>query len=108
MENMPLVLFITATGFITAAILSCAVQSANREAVTLSMPVNVPLKIVLLFIYCMFAGPYLVLSNTLKILNEREVPLYMLGVGFIITLIWSMCSGIFIVQLLLVLGVVAV
>lgn len=108
MENMPLVLFIIAMGFISSAILSCAVQSATRSSVALSLPDGQPKLLILIFVYCMFAGPYLVLSNTLKALTQHGLPYYMLGGGFIISLIWSMCSGVLIVQLLLILGVVAV
>ncbi len=108
MENFGLVLFIIAMGFVTAAFVSSFVQPNAQEPDGLVLPLDSGPKIFALFIYCMFAGPYLVARNGLSVFVKHGLPFYMLGGCFIVSTIWSLCSGILIVQLLAIMGVIGV
>jgi len=108
MENAGLILFIISMGFITAAILSSVIQPNTNGPTDFKVPFESPIKLILLFIYCMFAGPYLLARNALRAFAQNAMSLLLLAGSFVTAIIWSLCSGIFIVQLLMLVGIIVV
>lgn len=105
---MGLIFFIIAIGFVSAALLSNLVQLKTDDPNDFYLPVNNGPRMVLVFIICMFSGPYLVIRNAIVFANNFGMPPYVLGCCFGVSILWSLCSGILIVQTLTLIGVIGI
>ena len=54
----------------------------------------------------MFAGPWLVLSQGLRYFANGRLPVPAFGLLAGLSVVWSFCSGVFVVELLLLLNVI--
>ena len=59
-------------------------------------------------VYCMFAGPYMLVSRLLKVHRSREIGITLVASGLLLAVLWSFCSGILVVQALAAAGIVTI
>ncbi len=109
MENqLIMMLLVLASGFVAAGLLN----AFHRYAVWVDT--DEPERPMVLYfdtlpatlwsiLICTFAGPYLVLANGIYFWRLNVLPPYGLAVCGILSLVWSFCSGVFIVEVTLAL-----
>ncbi len=100
--------FIIAFGFVTSALLSTAELAFRGQRTGFAVSFSNLGPFMAGFVFCMFAGPYVVLERSLTFWRLGGITIDILALCFTISLLWSFCSGIFITQLLMILGVVPV
>lgn len=107
MNEATVVIFLVAFGFVVAAIIFSIRQwvSAIRgdESGTFWLRVTV-----WNVIYCMFAGPYMLVSRISHVYENRELGLTLVASGLLLAILWSFCSGILVVQALAAAGIVTI
>jgi len=111
-SQLGIVLFVLAAGFVAAGLLNalhCSLQNEEEteEGELLVLHFDSPANIAWAVIMCVFAGPYLVIKNGFHFWKIQVLPLSALVLCGAISLIWSFCSGVFIVEAALGLGIVA-
>lgn len=99
---------VIASGFVTAAMLGSFMAAINGENTGIRITMETPTKAIATFVFFMFAGPYLVASNSLKFWRGGYIPGSVLAFCGFVSLLWSFCSGILVLQLLSLSGVVSV
>ena len=102
---MALVLFVIACGFVSAGLLNAIhlmIQGPQEELPPNGMVLyfDTPGAIAWSMFICMFAGPYLVISHGLKLWTAGHLPSPVVGFCCLISLVWSFCSGVFIVEVI--------
>lgn len=110
--QLSIVLFVLASGFVTAGLLNalhCSLQNNEEEDTDelLVLHFDSPANVAWAVVMCIFAGPYLVAKNGLHFWRINVLPFSALVLCAIISMIWSFCSGVFIVESALALGIVA-
>jgi hypothetical protein len=110
--QLGIVAFVLAFGFVTAGLLNalhCSFQKFDEEEERdlLVLHFDSPANIAWAVVMCVFAGPYLVAKNGLHFWKIDVLPLSALMLCGFISLIWSFCSGVFIVESALALGIVS-
>jgi len=98
--------FIIGLGFVAAAFLYCADYAIRGKPAYLVLSSPNMLHVMGNFVFCMFAGPYVVAERGLEFWRSGRVPFGILIVCGIISLMWSFCSGVFVAQLLTGLGII--
>lgn len=103
--------FVIACGFVTAGLLNAlhlAVQGNVEEPPANGMVLyfHSPGTIFWSMFVCVFAGPYLVVSQSLRFWKAGHVPFAVLAFCGLISLIWSFCSGVFVIEAAHALGFV--
>lgn len=103
--NLNVILFVSAFGFISAAIIYTLFT--NTERVTkIKLPKN---QLALWFIVLpltAFTGPYWVVIESQRGLSDGRFSIPLYSVGLIIAGIWSFCAGVFVVEFLHLLNLV--
>lgn len=102
-SQLILVLLVLASGFVAAGLLNAIHQSVvtvdegdgERPFV---LYFDTPGAIAWSMLMCVFAGPYLVLSNGLYFWRQKIFPGIGVAVCALLSAIWSFCSGVFIVE----------
>ena len=96
------IVFVLLSGFVVAGLLNAIHQNiykgAEDEDGLFVLYFDTPLAIFWSLIICFFAGPYLVLKNGLHYWLHDHIPLTVLAFCGVVSLIWSFCSGVFIVD----------
>lgn len=125
--NMGIVLYVIASGFVLAGLLNALHQLAQKSQSTLSSGTtdlsepkfdinNAPLlmlkfgttlEIIWSIVMCFLAGPYLVLIQSYRFWKASVIPSAVFTVCIFVSLIWSFCSGIFVVEVGLLMGIIA-
>ena len=103
-----IIAMVIASGFVTAAMLGSLVAAIDGDDRGIRITTETPAKAAATFVFCMFAGPYLVASKSLKFWRDGYIPGSILAFCGFISVLWSFCSGILVLQLLSLSGVVAV
>lgn len=106
---MSTVLFVLACGFVSAGLLNAVhlvLQGQEEELPPNGMVLyfHTPAAIAWSMFVCTFAGPYLVLSQGLRFWQLGHLPNSVLSFCAVISLVWSFCSGVFIVEIAQALG----
>lgn len=101
-----LIFFIVAFGFVTGALVNYCGGLLNAEGRGFQISFDSASQIVAGFFICMFAGPYLTMEQGLAFWRNGRLSGGVFCFAALISLLWSFCSGIFVVQLLMVLGLV--
>ncbi|MGB7286682.1 MAG: hypothetical protein WBC71_07115 [Salaquimonas sp.] len=106
---MSLIFFVMASGFVAAGLLNAVhitLQNAIDEppANGMALYFHSPPAIAWSMFVCTFAGPYLVLSQSLHFWKQGHLPFPVLALCMFLSLIWSFCSGVFIVESAIALG----
>ena len=101
--------FILLCGFVVAGLLNAIHQNiyaGNEDDEGLFvLYFDTPLSIMWSLIICFFAGPYLVLKNAFRHWSLDHIPLAVFAFCGVISVIWSFCSGVFVVEAGLSLGI---
>jgi hypothetical protein len=107
-EHLALVFMIMASGFVTGALVNYGSALVAGQDGGFRISFDNPFAIIVSFFVVMFVGPILTMQGAIKYLRLGSVSLKVFGAAFVICLLWSFCSGVLIVQLLALIGVIAV
>jgi len=109
-SQLSIVLFVLASGFVTAALLNAIHQmlpgtetEMGQNALVLHF--DSPSSIAWSAIICVFAGPYLVLSQGIYFWKRSYLPLGGLLFCGLVSVLWSFCSGVVVMESLIALGI---
>lgn len=108
MLQSSLVASITISGFIAAAIMDCGVVALTGSNARFEVSARRPMWSAAIFMFCMFAGPYLLLTKSLKFWREGYLPSLVFLACCFVSAVWSFCSGIFVLQALVMSKIVVV
>lgn len=97
--------FIIAFGFAAAALIQASVSGLVKRPVGFRQIAVLDADFLPRFIFCMFAGPYLMVSVMLSGRIESWLSLATFVVFLALALLWSFCTGVFVVELLYGLGI---
>lgn len=100
------VFFIIAFGFVTGALVNYAGGMSAEEDSGFRIRFETPGQVVASFFICMLAGPYLTLEKGLVFWRNGRLSNGIFCAAALISLMWSFCSGIFIIQVLVLSGLV--
>lgn len=111
---MSIIVFVLAAGFVAAGLLNAlhlVLQQQFHETVEedvlnpgLVLYFDTPGAIGWSMIVCVFAGPWLVLSQGIWFWKHDVLPTPVLGICGLLSLIWSFCSGVFIFEVVYAVG----
>ena len=100
MSNWAFVLFVFASGFIGAGLLSAihttAVGTRAQFRLSFDNPVSTSWSVFL----CMFAGPYIIASNSMTFWRLGFIPSSVFSFCLLLATLWSFCCGIIIAETL--------
>ncbi len=101
-------IFIVAAGFISAALLwnTRFLKSGSPE--NFDVKSEHPTGVLGKFVFCMFTGPYMIADNGLAIWKRGELRFSVFLLCLLLAVLWSFCSGIFVVQMLVLTGIISV
>ena len=101
------IIFVIACGFVSAALLGSLRAAANGNSPDrLTVSRGAPIATAITFAYCMFAGPYLIVHKAVHAHREHVLPIAAFALVALLALLWSLCSGVFIVQALVLAGLI--
>ena len=126
---MSIVLYVIASGFVMAGFFNAmhqfthgvwgvintnnnnntklGLESLEMESATaLALKFGSPMEIIWSIIMCFLAGPYLVLIQSYRFWRVKQIPASAFIICAFVSVIWSFCSGIFIVEAGLMLGAI--
>lgn len=103
-SQIVLVLLVLASGFVAAGLLNAlhrSVIAANEDenGGRLVLYFDTPGAIAWSMLMCVFAGPFIVLSNGLYLWRQNLIPAIGLTLCVVLSAVWSFCSGVFIVEM---------
>lgn len=114
--QMSVIAYVLAAGFVAAGLLNALhrvvherLDTAAEEDVLnpgLVLYFDTPANIGWSMFVCVFAGPWLVLSQGIWFWKQDVLPLAALAMCGLLSVIWSFCSGVFIFEVLMSFGVV--
>lgn len=104
MDGFILVVFIIAFGFVAASLVNhiCGVISNNENGLKVSFDTTT--QIVSAFFICMLAGPVLTMEHSFAYWRHGNLSNKIFCAAALISVLWAFCSGILIVQLLYLSG----
>ncbi len=103
-----IIAMVIASGFVTAAMLGSLAAAVGGDDRSFRITLETPSKTLATFVFCMFAGPYLIVGNALNFWKQGYIPASILAFCGFISIVWSFCSGILVLQLLSLSGIIAV
>ena len=101
-------IFIVAAGFVSAALLWNTRFLKSGPFGNFSVKSEAPTGVLAKFVFCMFTGPYMIADNGLAIWRKGELRFSVFLICLLLAVLWSFCSGIFVVQMLVFTGVISV
>ena len=99
---------IPAIGFAAAGMICALLRLAIHDENRIGAFRHLPLGVLLGFVISMFAGPWLVASLTFERWREGRLSRGLATIAPPLTLLWSFCAGVFVIELLMIIGLVAV
>ncbi len=97
--DLGIIILISAIGFVAAAII--AYMLANLEQLLdVGLPQNSIIQWAIALPLAAFVGPYWVARESLIGVNDQRFPMIVGVLGAIISVIWSFCAGVFVVEFL--------
>ncbi|MFZ1814240.1 MAG: hypothetical protein WBO55_05725 [Rhizobiaceae bacterium] len=100
--------FVVASGLTAAGILAEVHRLLSNESPTFRLAQGSPVSILCSVLLCMFAGPWLTLNLAWVHGWKGDAPLPLLAVAGLVSLVWSFCSGAFVIQLAALVGLLQV
>ena len=100
--------FVIACGFTASGLLAGIHRAATASAPSFRLYLHSPLAIAWSLAICMFGGPYLVISQGWHFFANGNLRASALGLLAGLSVIWSFCSGVFVVELLMLLNVIQI
>ncbi|MBL1405647.1 MAG: hypothetical protein COC00_006640 [Rhizobiales bacterium] len=125
--NIGIVLYVIASGFVLAGLLNALHQLAQKSHTSLSgenndfgetqidfnsapplmLKFGTTIEIIWSVVMCFLAGPYLVLIQSYRFWKTNIIPSAVFTICIFISIIWSFCSGIFVVEAGVLIGIIA-
>ncbi len=109
-EPVWIMIYAMVCGFVAAGLLNelhlilQKEDAENNKGRGLVMRFDSPVAVTWSMFICVFAGPYLVLSQGLRFWRMRILPGSALALCSLVSVVWSFCSGVFIVEAMFALG----
>ncbi len=97
--------FVIVFGFVTAGFIATASAIYQNADGSVQLSMGTPVKTAKAFLLCMFVGPYVLAKNGLFLWAEEKISFSLMGVCFLIAVVWSFCIGIVSIQTLVGLGI---
>lgn len=101
-------LLIPAIGFATAGVLSAMLQFSGGGGIRFPAYRGSSAALALSFAACMFAGPYLAVSILAERWRQGSLTAILAMTMPLIVLLWSFCAGVFVIEILATIGLVAI
>lgn len=101
-----LALLVIGLGFVTAAFLYSVDHVVRGKPGNIVIQSRNPLYWLPSLLYCMFAGPYVVIERGLQLWRKGSIPTAILGFCVVVSTMWSFCSGVFVAQFLMMIGII--
>ena len=101
LSQLMILAYATAVGFAAAAIASSFYQLVTARPVAFALPNARPLPMILAGVSIALVGPYVVARAAVRAVTVDRRPASWLVGGFAIVFLWSACSGILVLDLLL-------
>lgn len=107
MTDWTLMLFVIASGFTAAGLLSAIHRAVSGSDAEMRLSVASPLAVFWSILLCAFAGPYIAVSHAWPYWRQGDLPHHRMALVAAISGIWSFCSGVFVVQFCALIGLSA-
>lgn len=95
-------------GFVSAAILYTADHVIRGRPGLIMFGSPSGWQMIRMFFFCMFAGPYFTAERGLVFWSEGRIDTPILALCGLVSLLWSFCAGVFVAQLLMLIGIIQV
>ncbi|WP_029058758.1 DUF6949 family protein [Stappia stellulata] len=99
MTDLALAAYIGCAGFVVAGILGSFYQLLTGEPLKFAISVETWVKGVFSCLLCVFAGPFIIMRNAIRGRKVEQRPLGWLVASSTIAGMWSLCSGVFVLQI---------
>ncbi|MFK5979369.1 MAG: hypothetical protein QM488_10830 [Rhizobiaceae bacterium] len=106
MQSLGILLFILASGFITAGFISAMHQTVSGSKAGFRVSFSGPLVALWSLFVCLFAGPYIVIKSAGVFWSKGALSGAVMASCALLSMFWSFCSGIFVVQTLYIVGLI--
>lgn len=107
-SQMSLAIFVVAAGFITSAMASYGAAMLGGKDGSFRVSFQTLASIIWGFFVCLFAGPYLTLETSMEFWRKGLLSGQVFTIAVVVTMVWSFCTGVFVIQLLAYSGIIAV
>ena len=99
MNGLQAIAFAIACGFTAAGFLASLYRIANNGEAGFRALFGTPSQILWSLLLCTFAGPWIILSASLRVWRLGRMPAPWLAFATALSAVWSFCSGVVIVQM---------
>lgn len=106
MQGLGILLFILASGFIAAGFISAMHHTVSGTNAQFRLSFAGPLVAVWSLFVCLFAGPYIVIKSAAIYWSKGALSGTLMASCALLSVFWSFCSGVFVVQTLHIVGVI--
>ena len=97
-----LVLYAVATGFVVAGLLGSFYQLVTNRHPAFLIATDGLLDALAVVVVCVFAGPFIIMRNAIRGRLIEHRPLGWLAASAVIASGWSLCSGVVVIEVALV------
>lgn len=104
--HLALALFVILAGFVTSAMTSYGVALLEGREGGYRLSFETISSILWGFIICLVAGPFLTMEASLEFWRKGLLSLPVFSAAVAITMLWSFCTGVFVIQLLVLTGLI--
>lgn len=102
--DLSILAYATATGFVSAGILSSFYQMVTAQPVKFALLGSSLPAWLITFVFFTFSGPFIIMRNAIRgRLVERQPASWLLG-SLLIAGLWSVCSGLLVLDVALSVG----
>ncbi|MGV2976625.1 MAG: DUF6949 family protein [Labrenzia sp.] len=102
MSDLLIVGYIACAGFVAAGLLGSLYQLVTNQPPKFNFPESTALGFVAGVIVCVFAGPFIIMRNAIRGRRIENRPLGWLVASSTIAGMWSMCSGLMVMNVALI------
>jgi cytochrome c biogenesis protein CcdA len=93
--------YATTVGFVASGIIASLYKWITSEPVRFALLGQGTIALVTSFLFFALTGPIVIVEHAFRARLSREGPVGMLFVGFFVAILWSCCSGIVVLSLVL-------
>lgn len=105
---MTMIILISALGFAGSALVAYSGGLLTGETGSYQLSLDSVGSVLAGFVVCMFAGPFITVEQSISYWRDGLISGKAISFAILVSMVWSFCSGILIVQLLAYMGLVAV
>lgn len=106
MQGWGILLFILASGFIAAGFVAAMHHTVSGTSASLRLSFAGPLVAIWSLFVCLFAGPYIMIKSAGIYWSKGALSGTIMASCALLSMFWSFCSGIFVVQTLYIVGLI--